>query len=78
MTSLQSVLPILAATKKMYDKRDSDGTFRLGQQKIMFFLLVTVKIIFLVAFVILVYSFSVYRTQGNWPGILQLALHTSV
>ena len=24
----------------MYDKKDSDGTFRYGQQKIMFFLLV--------------------------------------
>ena len=45
MPSLQTILPILAVTKKMYDERDSDGTFRLGQQKIMFFLLVIVKII---------------------------------
>ena len=33
MLSLQTTLPILAATKKMYDKRDSDGTFSLRAAK---------------------------------------------
>ena len=33
MTSLQTILPILAATKKMYDNRDSDETFSLRAAK---------------------------------------------
>ena len=66
--------PFWQQRKKCMIKKILMGHFAMGSKK----LCSSCWLFVLVAFVILVYSFSVYRTQGNWAGILQLALHTSV